>query len=147
MSYQKRALDALKFYRAGYSSRILLSSGKGNTISESEVVRALLLEHGLPSDAISINEKTTQSTWENVQLSAAKLKRDGVHKVLFVTAPYHSLRAHLVWKKLAPELEVATVAVVDTPSERPRWQTSHKVAKVIAYEYLAIAYYWWKGWV
>ena len=147
MSYQKRALDALKFYRAGYSNRIVVSSGKGHSISESEVVRALLLEHGLPSDAISINEEIPKSTCENVQLSAAKLKRDGVHKVLFVTAPYHSLRAHLVWKKLAPSLEVSTVAVVDTPSERPRWQTSHKIAKVIAYEYLAIVYYWWKGWI
>ena len=147
MSYQKRALDALTFYRAGYSNRIIVSSGKGNTISESEVVRALLLEHGLPSDAISINEEIPQSTWENVQLSVAKLKGDGARKVLFVTAPYHSLRAHLVWKKLAPELKVATVSVVDTPSEQPRWQTSHKIAKVIAYEYLAIVYYWWKGWI
>ena len=147
MSYQKRALDALTFYRAGYSNRIIVSSGKGNTISESEVVRALLLEHGLPSDAISINEEIPQSTWENVQLSVTKLKRDGARKVLFVTAPYHSLRAHLVWKKLAPELKVATVSVVDTPSEQPRWQTSHKIAKVIAYEYLAIVYYWWKGWI
>lgn len=147
MSYQKRAMDAVSFYRAGYSSRILVSSGKGNAISESEVVRALLLEHDVPSGAIFIVEKTPQSTWENVQLSVAKLKGDGARKVLFVTAPYHSLRAHLVWKKLAPELKVATVSVVDTPSEQPRWQTSHKIAKVIAYEYLAISYYWWKGWI
>lgn len=147
MSYQKRTVDAVSFYRAGYSSRIILSSGKGNTISESEVVRALLLEHGVPSGAISINEEIPQSTWENVKLSIAKLKRDGARKILFVTAPYHSLRAHLVWRKLAPDMEVATVVVVDTPSEQPRWQTSYKVAKVIAYEYLAIAYYWWKGWI
>ena len=147
MSYQKRTRDVVSFYRAGYSSRIFVSSGKGNTISESEVVRALLLEHGVPSGAISINEEIPQSTWESVKLSVDKLKRDGARKVLFVTAPYHSLRAHLVWKKLAPDLEVATVAVTDTPSEQPHWQTSHKVAKVIAYEYLAIAYYWWKGWI
>ena len=147
MSYQNRTLDALTFYRAGYSSRILLSSGTGRTISEPEVVRALLLDYGVPSGAISIVGKIPRSTWENVQFTAAKLKRDGVRKVLFVTSPYHSGRADMVWKKLAPELAITTVAVVDTPSKQLRWHTSSGEAKVIAYEYLAIAYYWWNGWI
>lgn len=147
MSYQRRTLDALKFYRAGYSDRILLSSGTGRAISEPEVVRALLLERGVPSGAVTMVGKIPKSTWENVQLSAAELKRDGAHKILFITAPYHSRRAHWVWNKLAPDLDVSAVAVIDSPSEQPRWETSYKVAKVIAYEYLAIAYYWWKGWI
>ena len=147
MSYQKRAQDALVLYRANYSSRIILSSGKGQTISEAEVIRALLLEQGVPSSAIKIIESIPRSTFENVQLTSSELRLEGNHKVLFVTAPRHSFRAHLVWKKLAPDLDVITVGVIDTPSEQPRWQTSYKVAKVIVFEYLAIAYYWWNGWV
>jgi len=147
MSYQNRTLDALSYYRAGYSSRILLSSGTGRTISEPEVVRALLLDYGVPSGAISIVGKIPHSTWENVEFTVARLRRDGAHKVLFITAPYHSRRAHWVWKKLAPDLEITTVAVVDTPSKQLRWQTSADEAKVISYEYLAIAYYWLKGWI
>jgi glycosyltransferase involved in cell wall biosynthesis/uncharacterized SAM-binding protein YcdF (DUF218 family) len=146
-SYQKREVDALALYRAKYSSRILLSSGKGQTISDAEVVRALLLEHGVPSGAIAMVEKMPRSTSENVQLTTEQLERDGAHKILFVTAPYHSRRAYLTWKKFAPELEVSTISVIDTPSEQPRWQISFSMAKVIAYEYLAIAYYWWKGWI
>lgn len=147
MSYQNRTQDALTLYRAKYSDQILLSSGKGQTISEAEVVRALLLENDVPSGAISVIAKISKSTAENVQLSAAELKSENANRILFVTAPYHSRRAHLAWKKLAPELEISTVAVVDTPSNQPVWHTSHEMAKVIAYEYLVIAYYWWKGWV
>jgi uncharacterized SAM-binding protein YcdF (DUF218 family)/glycosyltransferase involved in cell wall biosynthesis len=147
MNYQNRAQDALALYRGKYSSQILLSSGKGQMISEAEVVRALLLEQGVPSGAIATIGITPKSTRENVQLSAAELKRAGARKIIFVTAPYHSRRAHLTWKKSAPELDIATVAVLDTPSNQPNWHTSHETARLIAYEYLVIAYYWWKGWV
>ena len=147
MNYQNRSQDAMALYSANYSSRVLLSSGKGQVISEAEVVRALLLEHGVPSSAISVIAKVSKSTAENVQLSAAELKRKGAHKILFVTAPYHSRRAHLTWKKLAPELDISTVQVLDTPSSEPKWHTSLEMAKVISYEYLVIAYYWWRGWV
>jgi uncharacterized SAM-binding protein YcdF (DUF218 family) len=146
-SYQKRALDAFILYRARYSGKILLSSGKGQEISEAEVVRALLLESGVPSSVMSVVGKTPTSTWENVQFTAGQLRRDGARKIIFVTAPYHSRRAYLTWKKLAPELDVSAISVVDTPSEQLRWRTSFRMAKVIAYEYLAIVYYWWNGWI
>ena len=147
MNYQSRAQDALVFYRANLSKRLLLSSGKGQEISEAEVIRALLLDNDVPASAILVIEKTSKSTAENIQLSAFALKKLSAQKILFVTAPYHSRRAHLTWKKLAPELDVATVAVVDTPENQPTWHTSHDMARVIAYEYLVIAYYWWTGWI
>jgi uncharacterized SAM-binding protein YcdF (DUF218 family)/glycosyltransferase involved in cell wall biosynthesis len=147
MNYLKRSKDALLLYSAKYSSRIVLSTGKKSSISEDEVVRSLLLSYGVPPGAISIIEANPKSTEENIRLTAAKLKHDGAHKIIFVTAPYHSLRAHLTWKKLAPELMVSTVSVVDTPSEKLQWNTRFKTAKVIAYEYMAIAYYWWKEWL
>jgi uncharacterized SAM-binding protein YcdF (DUF218 family) len=147
MNYQNRAQDAMRLYAAMYSNKVLLSSGKGQMISEAEVVRALLLEQGVPSYAILVVSQVSKSTAENVQLSAAELKLNGVDTILFVTAPYHSRRAHLTWKKLAPEVHISTVQVIDTPSKEPKWNISLEMAKVIAYEYLVIAYYWWRGWV
>lgn len=147
MSYQSRAQDALLLYRAGYSDRILLSSGKALVMSEAEVVKALLLEKGVPISAILTSGITPKSTEQNVRLSAAELNRAGYKKVNFVTAPYHSRRAHLTWKRLAPELDIHTVSVQDTPSNQIKWHTNYEIAKVIAYEYLVIVYYWWKGWI
>ncbi len=144
-SYQRRVEDTLTLYRAGFAPRIVLSSGKGTTMSETEVVRALLIAGGVPSAAILVVKGTPRSSWENVQMSVEELRRLGVRNVLFVTAPYHSRRATLVWKKSAPDIGISTVSVVDTPPSETRWRTSFQVARVIAYEYLAIADYWWEG--
>ncbi len=144
-SYQRRVEDTLTLYRAGFAPRIVLASGKGTTMSETEVVRALLIAGGVPSSAILIVKGTPRSSWENVQMSAEELRRLGVRTVLFVTAPYHSRRATLIWKKSAPDIAISTVSVVDTPPSETRWRTSSQVARVIAYEYLAIADYWWEG--
>jgi glycosyltransferase involved in cell wall biosynthesis/uncharacterized SAM-binding protein YcdF (DUF218 family) len=147
MNYQNRAQDALTHFHSKYSDLIVLASGKGQVISEAEVVRALLMEHGVPPEKISVIEKISSSTVENIKLTLAELNRSKAHKIIFITAPYHSLRAHLVWRKLAPELNISTVAVVDTPSNQPSWHTSHEMAKLILYEYLVIVYYWWIGWI
>ncbi len=121
------------------------ASGKGQRISETEVVRALLIAEGVPSSAISVVQGAPRSSWENVEMSADELRRLGVRTVLFVTAPYHSRRATLLWKKSAPDIDISTVSVVDTPPPELLWHTSFDVARVIAYEYLAIADYWFKG--
>ncbi len=144
-SYQRRTEDALTLYRAGFAPRIVLSSGKGQTMSETEVVRALLIAGGVPSSVILVVKGTPRSSWENVQMSAEELRGLGVRNVLFVTAPYHSRRATLLWKKSAPDIDIHTVSVVDTPPLELRWSTSFNVARVISYEYLAIADYWWNG--
>jgi len=147
MNYQNRVQDALKLYRSKYADLIVLASGKGQVISEAEVVRALLIENNVPSEKILVIEKISNSTVENIQLSLAELKQTNAKKIIFITAPYHSRRAHLVWRKLAPELDISTVTVIDTPTNQPVWRTNHELAKLIAYEYTVIIYYWWMRWV
>jgi uncharacterized SAM-binding protein YcdF (DUF218 family) len=147
MNYQNRVQDALKLYRSKYADLIVLASGKGQVISEAEVVRALLIENNVPSEKILVIEKISNSTVENIQLSLAELKQTNAKKIIFITAPYHSRRAHLAWRKLAPELDISTVTVIDTPTNQPVWRTNHELAKLIAYEYTVIIYYWWMRWV
>lgn len=146
-SYQKRAQDALRLYRAGYGESIVISSGKGQTLSETEVIRSLLLTEGVPDSAITIVGGVPSSTQENVLLTAATLKSLGLRSALFVTAPYHSRRASLVWNRLAPEIQVVVAPAMDTPAREPVWNISGSTARVIGFEYSAIAYYWLRGWV
>ena len=53
----------------------------------------------------------------------------------------------MIWKKLAPDLSVTTVPVVDTPSTEPRWSASVDQMTAISYEYAAIGYNWMQGWL
>jgi uncharacterized SAM-binding protein YcdF (DUF218 family) len=145
--YQQRAIDAARYYKAGYAPLLILSSGIQQTFAEVAIIRALLLSQGVPSSAMYIVPKYPTSTRENVEIVNDVLKERGARSVLFITAPYHSRRASMIWKKVAPEVTVTTVPVVDTPSATPSWDASLDEIKAISYEYLAIAYNRAKGWL
>jgi uncharacterized SAM-binding protein YcdF (DUF218 family) len=146
-SYQRRTLDAIHYYKSGYAPLIVLSSGKDQTFSEVEIIRSLLIERGVPDRSIKILDKYPHSTFENVSFVKETLVERKVKSILLITSPYHSRRALWVWRKAMPDLEVLAPAVVDTPNVSPQWSASIDQIRVICYEYLAISYYWYKGWL
>ena len=146
-SYQRRTLDAIEFYKSGYAPLILLSSGRDQTFSEVEIIRSLLINRGVPESSIEILEKYPHSTFENVALVKNALARHGVRSILLITSPYHSRRALWVWRKAMPELVVLAPTVVDTPKASLQWSSSVDQIRIICYEYLAIAYYRYMGWL
>lgn len=87
------------------------------------------------------------TTRENVEIVDDVLKQRGLKSILFITAPYHSRRASMIWSKVAPDLRVTTVPVVDTPPESPQWNANVDQIKAVAYEYLAVVHNRAKGWL
>jgi uncharacterized SAM-binding protein YcdF (DUF218 family)/glycosyltransferase involved in cell wall biosynthesis len=146
-SYQRRTLDAIRYFKDGYAPLIILSSGKDQTFSEVEIIRSLLINRGVPQQAIIIFDKYPRSTHENVELVKNTLKEYGIKSILMITSPYHSRRALWVWRKEMPELMVLAPPVVDTPSQKMEWITNGNQIKIIVYEYIAIIYYWYRGWL
>lgn len=146
-SYQRRTLDAIRYFKSGYAPLIILSSGRNQTFSEVEIIRSLLINRGVPGQAIQILEKYPSSTFENVALVNGILTQRSIKSILLITSPYHSRRALWVWRRAMPELLVLAPAVVDTPKESPQWSASVDQIRVICYEYLAIAYYRYQGWL
>lgn len=145
--YAKRVGEALALYRAGRAPRIVLSSGRIATAAEVDVVRALLLEQGVPAAAIVMVPGTASSTADSVQQAAAELRRLGASDLLLVTAPYSALRVERVWRKLAADLQVQVQPAVDAPPAAPAWRSTWRNLRVLGYEYLALAYYAFKGWI
>jgi uncharacterized SAM-binding protein YcdF (DUF218 family)/glycosyltransferase involved in cell wall biosynthesis len=146
-SYQRRALDAVRYYSKGYASHIFLSSGREQNLSEVAVIKLYLMEKGVAASAIHILERYPRSTGENVKLVKHELELQGVHSIIFLTSPYHSRRALLIWRKQAPDIAVLSPIVVDTPPSKPQWHANMKQIIVIAYEYAAIVYNWLQGWL
>ena len=146
-SYQRRAVDAIKYFKSGYAPLIILSSGKDQTFSEVEIIRSLLINRGVPEHAIKILNKYPRSTFENVILVKNMLMEHRIKSILLITSPYHSRRALWVWRKAMPDLVLLAPAVVDTPKASLQWGGTVDQIKVICYEYAAIVYYWWKGWL
>jgi len=146
-SYQRRTLDAVNYFQAGYAPVIFLSSGRDNTISDVEIIKSLLVNRGVLEKSIEILQKYPNSTFQNVEMVKEILVSNKVKSIILITSPYHSLRAALVWERLMPELEVITPIVIDTPKSIPEWGASLNQIRVILYEYLAIIYYKYKGWI
>ncbi len=146
-SYQRRALDAIQYYKFGYAPLILISSGRDQTFSEVEIIRSLLTNRGVPASSIEILGKYPKSTYENVIFVRDALAKHEAKSILLITSPYHSRRALWVWRKAMPELVVLAPTLVDTPKENPQWSASIDQIKIVCYEYLAIIYYKYKGWL
>jgi glycosyltransferase involved in cell wall biosynthesis/uncharacterized SAM-binding protein YcdF (DUF218 family) len=146
-AYQRRAADALALYRRGFGRLVVLSSGKRFTMAETEVIRALLINAGVPPGVILTTSGVPASTYENVVLAAGTLRRLRVRHVNLVTAPYHSRRAALVWARQAPDIDVTVATPADDSAADGTGRVSLRRARVIAFEYLAIVYYRLLGWL
>lgn len=141
---QERLRQAVDLFKEGYSDHLVLSSGFVYGFKEAESMRALAIDQGIPADRIEL-EPRARNTSENVAFVKEILDRRGWKSILLVSSPYHMRRAHLVWKKSAPE-----ISVVPTPPpnaqfyEHTRGATLSQIRGIL-WEYAAIAYYWWNG--
>ena len=144
--YQERVKEAMDLYRAERAPRLIFSSGYQFVFREAEVMKDLAVANGIPASAILL-ETRAANTFENVSHVAAILQREQWRSVLLVSSPYHMRRALLTWNKVAPE-----VIVTPTPVPTSQFYTHARGAsleqiKGIVHEYLAIAVYWWRGWI
>jgi uncharacterized SAM-binding protein YcdF (DUF218 family) len=139
-SYQRRTLDAINYFNNGYASQIIISSGRDQTFSETEIIKSLLTKRGVPEHAIYISSKYPKTTYENILLITHTLNERNIKSILLITSPYHSRRALWIFRKIVPELIVISPKVIDTPSKNIEWTTSMDKLRVIIYEYISIIY-------
>ena len=70
---------------------------------------------------------------------------DDIDSIIFITSPYHSMRAKLTWQKNASNLSIISPPVVDTPSKNVEWGVGDDKMRIILYEYAAIIHNWFNG--
>jgi uncharacterized SAM-binding protein YcdF (DUF218 family)/glycosyltransferase involved in cell wall biosynthesis len=144
--YQERVKQAVDLYRAGYAPRMIFSSGFVFAFQEAEVMRGLAVANGVPAEAIVL-ETQARNTKENVTLSHSLLAQRGWRRILLVSSPFHMRRATMVWKKLAPDVDVVATPVPQSQFYAHDRGASLTQIRGLAQEYAAIVLYWWRGWV
>ncbi len=91
-----RVLRAARLFRAGKVSHILASGGNqpwlGDGVPEAELMRDLLVEWGVPRDAI-VTESESQNTRQNALFASEIVRAAGWERVLLVTSASHMARA------------------------------------------------------
>ena len=146
-SFQMRAIDSVNFYKDGFTKKIILSSGKEQSIPEVELMKLFIMSKGIPDSSIEPITNYPSSTFESVKMIGDFLKKKKYKNIMLITSPYHSRRLSLVWKKNIKDINISFPEVVDTPSVNFHWGLDFDKTKLIFYEYSAIAYYWFKGWL
>lgn len=153
--YEERVERAVQLYKAGHSRKVIFSSGYKYAFDEPTVMKALAVYLGLPESDIMLEEKA-KSTYEHAVFTARILKENGWNRALLVSSPYHMLRASMVFRKLDPGLKVTCMAPIRSrfyerqngssviPFHR---QINWVQLKGLLHEYVALAYYWIKGYV
>ncbi len=144
--YQERVKQAVDLYHAGLAPRMIFSTGFVFAFQEGEVMRSLAAANGVPEDAI-ILEPTARNTFENVARTRDILTGNGWRRVLLVSSPYHMRRAVLTWRKVAPEVSVVPTPVPVSQFYVHERGPSLQQIRGLLQEYVAIAWYWWRGWI
>jgi uncharacterized SAM-binding protein YcdF (DUF218 family) len=122
-----RVLHATRLYRAGKVKRILVSAGNipwtPAIKPEAELIRELLIEWGVPADAIEVGTES-RNTFENALEIQRMLKSKGFRSALLVTSATHMPRAMATFRHARVPVMASTtdVSVVDSVHADPlRW--------------------------
>ncbi|WP_341213441.1 YdcF family protein [uncultured Limimaricola sp.] len=96
---RRRTLQGAALWHIGEVSHLVPCGGLGqHSPSEGEAMQRLLIEAGVPADAIH-PETTSRDTLENIRLALPILARLGVRHVVVVTDAPHLPRALLVARR------------------------------------------------
>ena len=95
----ERPVRAAELFKAHAAPRILIS-GEG----DDEIYRQILLAHGVPAAAITVENKST-TTQENAEFSAKTLSAEKIHSAIIVTSWYHARRSLKTFEHFAPEMK------------------------------------------
>lgn len=152
--YEERVKNAVELYQNGYAKYIIFSSGYMYIFKEPLVMKALAVSLGVPADAIILEDKAG-NTYQNVKLVTDILRKNNWSQIILVSSPYHMRRASLVIGKNAPEIKVIYASKLTSAfyshdinsGGMPRKQINLQQIRGLINEYLAIAYYWWKGYI
>lgn len=144
--YQERVKQAVDLYQAGFARSMIFESGFVFAFREAEIMRDLAVNLGVPASDIVL-EATGTNTYDYVVKVSAVLRARGWRRILLVSSPYNMRRALLVWRKQAGEIDVVATPPRDTQFYAHDRNASVAQVGGLLREYLAIAWYRWKGWL
>jgi len=128
---RRRAEKAADLYAAGVVCKIVGSGGIGrHPPSEARVIRAILLDHGVPEADILLEEES-RNTLDNIRFSAKLLPAET--NLMLISDAWHLPRARLVARRLGLNASTAHPSL--------RGAQPLRVAKSIAREIAAFLVY------
>ena len=138
ITYQYRYLDIKKILDNYNNVENIFILGRINEIPEQKIIESLLIADGFDSDKIHLIYKEYNNTSDNIRYISTNLIKKNINEIVFITSPYHSKRAKLLWDK-AKKIKVKYWKGYEWPKKNNFLKYS-KNKKIIIYEYASIIY-------
>jgi len=135
-TYKQRALEAINYSSNLNIKKIFLSSGREQSIQDTELLKLFLISNNTNPDQIYIFEKNPNSTYANIRMVGEHLIKNNYNNIIFLTGPIHNKRSILIWKKQFPQINIFVPEIKETI----KWTFNLNEILIIFYEYFAITY-------
>lgn len=143
----ERVREGVRLYQEGYAPKILMSGGPLEwKLTYADWMKRHALSIGaVPSDILL--EDKSRSTLENAKLSLPILKKHGFNSAILVTSPQHTRRARRVFRKVfsKEDIKIFSYPVQNSEFQLVRWWTRHEDTQQVGREYIALFFYFLKG--
>ena len=138
ITYQSRYKDILKVSNISNRIENIFLLGRLQDIPEQKIMEGLLLTDGFDREKITVIYKEFNNTDKNISNIIKIIKDKKIKKIAFITSPYHSKRAKLLWSK-HKDIDVKIFKGFDWPEKNNFFEYS-KNKKIIIYEYASIIF-------
>jgi uncharacterized SAM-binding protein YcdF (DUF218 family) len=149
-----REMEAARLYRSGFAPQVFVVREAPNAESDAlkqlgvkkpqtwELARAVLIQQGVPPEAIAIPKDGATGTLEELQAAYASLEQKDA-PVILVTSKYHTRRTRLTWHYVTGGRSQAIVrAASGDPFDPERWWQQRSYALSVVREYLGLINYY-----
>ena len=134
--FQARLDHAIELYKDGLASTFVVTGGKlpGDRTTEAAAARTYALTHGVPAEAILVEDEG-RTTLESLRSVAAMLRERQLSSAVFVSDRTHMLRV----LRMASDQGIlawgspTTTSPTDTDPARRQRAVAHELAGMVAY--------------
>ena len=144
-----RVLKAHELYRDGYASKIIFSSGVteevtvGGSIGRvlwrpwSEPYSQMLNSLGVPPQAmVMVGGAEAYDTAQELIQIAGYARKANWQRLLLVSSAYHTRRLDFIWRRVAPDIQHATIAA--QPEVMEYWWQKPVLINAVIHEWLGM---------
>ena len=148
-----RLVHGLRLHHHGYAPVVILTGG--NPIEpatpEAAVMARVARELGTKPEVLVIERDAARTSTQGAAVARIASER-GIRSILLVTSPEHSYRSVRVFRKSGLDVTSTPVVALRLPrlsiALSPRYIFMRVCAMgPIVYESVALALYWWRGWL
>ena len=138
LTYLHRYKDILKTSKDLQKLENIFILGRLQEIPEQRIIKKLLISDGFDENKLRIIYEEFQNSNKNIINVASILDKEKIKEIIFITSPYHTKRAKLLWSKNT-NIDVKVQKTTNWPKKNNFFEYS-KNKKIILYEYASIIY-------